>query len=119
MIVFLFLKKKFVKNENLFCSYNIISSLFNQLGLVIKHNKLEVFHFSRSIKNAYSPPLDLRPLGSPLLHPKYTWQYLEFFFNKKLSFHQHIHHYANKVLSMIKGMKILGNSSRGLFPTQK
>ena len=87
MIVFLFLKKKFVKNTNLFCNYKIISSLFNQLGLVIKHNKLEVFHFSRSIKNAYLPPLDLKPLGSLLLHPKYTWQYLEFFFNKKLSFH--------------------------------
>ena len=38
-------------NINLFCSYSIISSLFKQFGLVIEHKKLEVFHFSRSMKN--------------------------------------------------------------------
>ena len=119
MIVCLFLKKKFMKNANLFCSYNIISFLFNQLGLVIKHNKLEVFYFSRSIKNTYSPSLNLRPLGGPLLHPKDTWQYLGFFFYKKLSFHQHIHYYTNKALSIIKGMKMMGNSSREPFPIHK
>ena len=37
-------------NANLFCSYTIISSLFNQFRLVIEHSKLEVFYFSRSTK---------------------------------------------------------------------
>ena len=39
-------KKSYEKsNTNLFCSYNIISSLFNQFSLVIKHDKSEVFLF--------------------------------------------------------------------------
>jgi len=37
-------------NANLFCSYNIILSLFNPFSLVIEHNKLEVFYFSRLTK---------------------------------------------------------------------
>jgi len=51
-------------NKNLFCSYSIISSLF---GLKTKHNKLKVFHFSKSTKNYKPPLLDLRLLGGPLL----------------------------------------------------
>jgi len=31
----------------LFCSYNIISFLFNQFGLIIEHRKSKVFYFSR------------------------------------------------------------------------
>jgi len=47
-------------NTNIFCSYNIISSLFNQFGLVIKYDKSEVFYFSRSTSNPYIPLLDLQ-----------------------------------------------------------
>ena len=96
-------------------SYNsIISSLFNQFGLAIKHNRSGVFHFSRS-KNIIDPsPLDLRSAGSAILRSKDTWQYLEFFFDIKLSFQQHICYYANKALSTIKGIKMLSNSTRGL-----
>ena len=46
--LFIFQEKSYKKlNKNLFCNYNIIFSLFNQFGLVIKHDKLEIFHFSR------------------------------------------------------------------------
>ena len=53
MMVFLFLREKSYKksNINLFCNYSIIFSLFKQFGLVIEHNKSEIFHFSRSMKN--------------------------------------------------------------------
>ena len=61
---------------NLLCSYNIISSLFKQFGLVIKHDKYKVFHFSRSTKNFNLSPLDLRPLEGTILKPKGIWQYL-------------------------------------------
>jgi len=37
-----------VSNSHLFCSYNIMSSLLKQFGLVIKYRKTEVFHFSIS-----------------------------------------------------------------------
>ena len=47
------------------------------------------------------------------------WWYLGFIFNRKLSFCQHIDFYMNKAISTVKSMKILGNLSRGLIPTQK
>jgi len=47
-----------------------ILSLLNQFGLVIKHNKLEVFHFSRLTKNINPSLLDLRPLENSILQPK-------------------------------------------------
>ena len=70
-------------------------------------------------KNNNLYPLDLRLLRSPLLKPKNTWRYLGFFFNKKLFFHQYIHYYANKALSTIKGIKMLGNLTRGVSLTHK
>ena len=57
-------------NADLFSSYNIISSLFNQFRLVIKHNKSEFFHFSRATKNYNPQLLDLSPLGGSLPIPK-------------------------------------------------
>ena len=57
-------------NANIFSSYSIISFLFEQFGLMIEHNKLEMFYFSRSTKNYNFSPLDLGLLGGPLLQPK-------------------------------------------------
>ena len=78
-----------------------------------------MFHFSRVHGTFNPPPLDLSPLDGPTLSPKPSWHYLEFIFNRKLSFHNHINFYANKAILMIKCMKILGNSTRGLNPCQK
>lgn len=36
-----------VSNENLFYSYNVISTLLTKFGLIMEHRKTEVFHFSR------------------------------------------------------------------------
>jgi len=46
-------------NSYLFCSYNIISFLFKQFGLVIEHGKSEVFYFSRLHRLFNLPLLDL------------------------------------------------------------
>ena len=78
-----------------------------------------MFHFSRSQGVFNSPPLDLTPLGGPILHSKNTWYYLRFIFNQKLLFQQHINFYTNNTISTIKCMKMLGNSLRGLNPIQK
>ena len=78
-------------NENLFCSYSIISSLF-------KHKKSEIFHFSRSTKNFNPSSLDCGLLGGSILWPKKNQRYLGFIFNRKLSFWQHICFYSNKAL---------------------
>ena len=106
-------------NANLFCCYNIILSLLMKYGLVVEHGKTDIFHFSRSHGLFNPPPLDLSPLGGLVLLPKDTWNYLGFIFNHKLNFRNHIDFYANKAISIIKCMKLLGNSSRGINLLQK
>ena len=59
-----------ISNVNLFCSYNIILSFLTRFGLVIKHDKTEIFYFSRS-HGAFNPSLlDLMSLSGPILLPK-------------------------------------------------
>jgi len=108
-----------VSNTNFFCSYNIVSNLLTKFGLVIEHGKTEVFHFSRQRGEFNPPPLDLTPIGGSVLHPKDSWQYLGFYFNRKLLFKHHINFYSHKAISTVKCMKMLGNLSRGLIPLQK
>ena len=68
-------------NSQLFCSYNVLSNLLTDFGLVIEHGKTEIFHFNRS-HGAFNPPLlNLTPLGGPILYPKDSWKYLGFFFD--------------------------------------
>jgi len=106
-------------NACLFSSYNVALTLLSKFGLQVEHSKTEAFHFSRAYSTFNPPPLDLSPIGSPLLVPKDTWKYLGFIFDRKLCFHKHINYYANKAISMVKCMKIIGNSTRGLIPQQK
>jgi len=56
-----------ISNSQLFCSYNILSSLLDKFGLNIEHSKTETFHFNRSHGTFNPPPLDLSPLGGPVL----------------------------------------------------
>ena len=108
-----------VSNANLFCSYNIVSNLLTKFGLVMKHRKTEVFHFSKQRGEFNPPPLDLTPIGGLVLHPKDSWWYLGFYFDHKLLFKHHIDFYSCKAISTVKYMKMLGNLSRGLIPLQK
>jgi len=62
------------------------NSFFGQFGLMIKHGKSEVFHFSRSIKNFNPLLLDLSLLRGSILQAKDNLRYLEFIFDRKLSF---------------------------------
>ena len=108
-----------ISNSQLICSYNVLLGLLKKFGLSIEHSKTETFHFDRSHRTFNLPPLNLLPLGRPILHPKSTWKYLRFIFNRKLAFHQHIDFYSNKAIFTVKCMKILGNSTRGIDPIQK
>ena len=68
-------------NSQLFCSYNILSNLLTDFGLVIEHGKTEIFHFNR-LHGAFNPSLlNLTPLRGPILCPKNFWKYLGFFFD--------------------------------------
>ena len=62
-------------------AYVILFVLFAALGLVLEHDKTELFHFDRSHSN-HNPPLDLgyAPYtGDRLLTPKTYWRYLGLF----------------------------------------
>ena len=102
----------------LLCSYNIMSKILLNTGLVIEHNKTELFHFMRA-RHPSNPFIDLSSIRGPIISPKPILQYLGFYFDCKLNFNYHIYLYAMKWLSTLSTIKILGNSSRGLFPIQK
>ena len=59
-----------ISNMQLFCSYNVLLELLKKFGLSIEHSKTETFHFNRSHGTFNPPPLDLSPLGGPVLYPK-------------------------------------------------
>ena len=106
-----------ISNSHLYCSYNVLSKLLDSFGLIIKHSKTEIMHFSQPQGLFNPPPLNLSPLGGPILWPKDSWKYLGF--NCKLLFHKHIDFYTNKAMSTVKCMKLLGNLSWGISPIQK
>ena len=60
-------KSIFISNSQLFYSYNILSNLLTDFGLVIEHGKTEIFHFNRSHREFNPPSLNLSPLGGPVL----------------------------------------------------
>ena len=64
----------------LLSSYNMISKIFSDTGLVMEHNKSEVFYFIQAC-NLLNPPINLTLVGGPILHPKSIWRYLGFFFD--------------------------------------
>jgi len=69
-----------VLNLNLFYSYHIMTSILERFGLVVEHRKTKIFHFFR-LHGMFNPlPLDLSMLGGPILQPKNSLRYLDFFF---------------------------------------
>ena len=108
-----------ISNACLFSSYNVMTNLLSKFGLIVKHSKTEVFHFTGLQEFFNPPPLDLSPISGHILCLKNLWIYLGFIFDRKLSFHQHIDFYSNKVMLTVKCMKILSNSNYSLNLHQK
>ncbi|KDR74555.1 hypothetical protein GALMADRAFT_141581 [Galerina marginata CBS 339.88] len=102
-------------------AYKVIFELFTQFALVLEHDKSEIYHFDRS-RSDYNSSIDLgfAPFtGATPLKPKPFWRYLGFFFDCKLTFHEHVRFYSTKAFSSVKAMRMLGSSTRGLEPTEK
>ena len=98
----------------LYSSYKVVTDLMVTFGLVIEHDKSEIFHFSRT-HNDLNLELDLLAISVPTLKPKIYWRYLGFYFNQHLSFKEHVWYYSTKALSMVKEIGMLGNLFRGLL----
>ncbi|CAA7270658.1 unnamed protein product [Cyclocybe aegerita] len=108
-------------NVGLRKAYKIIYLLFVAFALVLEHDKTELFHFSRR-RDAYNPSLDLGyapHTGATPLKPKTFWRYLGFYFDRGLTFHEHVRYYATKAFTTVQAMRMLGNSTRGLSPKQR
>ena len=96
-----------------------MTKLLEKFGLIVEYSKTEIFHFNRS-QGVFNPPFfNLILLGRSILWPNDLWKYLGFIFNRKLTFHQHVNFYANKLISTVKYMKLLSNSNCGINPLQK
>ncbi|CAA7267561.1 unnamed protein product [Cyclocybe aegerita] len=108
-------------NVGLRKAYKIIYLLFVAFALVLEHDKTELFHFSCR-RDTYNPLLDLGyalHTGTTPLKPKTYWRYLGFYFDRGLTFHEHVRYYATKVFTTVQAMRMLGNSTRGLSPKQR
>ncbi|CAA7270653.1 unnamed protein product [Cyclocybe aegerita] len=108
-------------NVGLRKAYKIIYLLFVAFALVLEHDKTELFHFSHR-RDAYNPSLDLGyapHTGATPVKPKTYWRYLGFYFDRGLTFHEHVRYYATKAFTTVQAMRMLGNSTRGLSPKQR
>ena len=117
-IPFLIFFLSFVDNGLLIYQENQMQIFFVVINLGLSLSMISL-KFFRATKNFNSLPSDLRSSGGIVLRPKDIWWYFGFFFNRKLSFWYHTHHYTNKLLSIINCIKMLRNSTRGLSPVYK
>ncbi|CAA7269302.1 unnamed protein product [Cyclocybe aegerita] len=109
-------------NVGLRKAYKIINLLFVAFTLVLEHNKDKLFHFLPQ-RDTYNPSLDLGytpHTGATPLKPKTYWRYLGFYFDCRLTFHEHVHYYATKAFTTVQAMRMLGNCGlealAGLIP---
>jgi hypothetical protein len=98
----------------------IMHEIFTAVGLVMEHDKNELFHFTRA-RTGWDRPIDLgfAPFTDETpLEPKQFWRYLDFF-DCKLTFQEHVRYYTTKSFTTVTAMRMLGNSARGLSPKNK
>jgi hypothetical protein len=101
--------------------YGIVFNLFDRFGLVLEHDKSELFHFTHKHRDT-NPPLALGwgPFTEETpLKPKEHWRYLGFFFDQHLLFHEHVCFYTTKAISTVHAMEMLGNLFHRLSPQQR
>ncbi|KAB5588203.1 RNA-directed DNA polymerase from transposon BS [Ceratobasidium theobromae] len=103
------------------CISNLIHDIHDptdalrDLGLLAKMSKTELIHFARTshcmTKNL---PVCLRDQAKDIVHPSKWVRWLGFFLDCHLNFKTHIEQLATWAKSMLGGMKMLGNTIRGL-----
>jgi hypothetical protein len=97
--------KSFSSNlELLKKAYWVVDDLLRSFGLVLEHDKSEIFHFTRAHHDLL---LSLALDASTRLVPKTFWCYLDFFFDRSLSFREHVHYYSTKAFSTVLAMRML------------
>ena len=97
-------------------AYQVIFECTEDAGLVLEHDKTELFHFAKT-EGVPNPPIDLgyapHTGDTPLFAKKY-WRYLDFYLDRQLSFKEHLSVYTTKALTSVNALGMLDNSARWL-----
>src|SRR5262245_56627466 len=100
---------KYQLTQKITRSYHSFVNILWTMGFSVQHSKTEWMGFTRRHND---PPPPLRLSDDITLHAPSSWRYLGFFFDRKLTFKEHVRHYQTKALSTVNCSTILGNSIR-------
>ncbi|KAI0308982.1 hypothetical protein OF83DRAFT_1020406, partial [Amylostereum chailletii] len=98
-------------------AFNTVVGQLRALGLDVDADKTEFIHFTRSKSNpANDPSINIIPLSSPArtVRPLMVIRWLGVFFDRKLTFKDHVDKMAKRAMSTVAGLRILANTIRGL-----
>ncbi|KAI0309158.1 hypothetical protein OF83DRAFT_1041568, partial [Amylostereum chailletii] len=97
--------------------FNTVVGRLRSLGLDVDADKTEFIHFTRSKSNpANDPFINIVPLSSPArtVRSLTVIRWLGVFFDRKLTFKDHVEKMAKCAMSTVAGLRILANTIRGL-----
>ncbi|KAG9225338.1 hypothetical protein CCMSSC00406_0006275 [Pleurotus cornucopiae] len=96
-------------------AFALIKPRLGAIGLATDDDKFDLMHFTRARKPDL-PPVRIPSQGGPgiTVFPKSTMRWLGFFFDRKLTFKEHVKIMCNRALSKLQALRILGNSVRGM-----
>ncbi|KAB5587827.1 Reverse transcriptase from mobile element jockey protein [Ceratobasidium theobromae] len=85
------------------------------MGLSAEHSKTELIHFAKSSRDMTNNlPLVLGDRAEDVIQGANTVRWLGFFLDRRLNFKDHVSRMATRAKCVLGGMKMLGNSLRGL-----
>ncbi|KAB5587878.1 Reverse transcriptase from mobile element jockey protein [Ceratobasidium theobromae] len=101
--------------SNLIDDIHDLTDALGDFGLSAEMSKTELIHFARTshcmTKNL---PVRLGDRAEDIVHPSEWVRWLGFFLDRRLNFKTHVERLATRAKSMLGGMKMLGNTIRGL-----
>ena len=101
---------------SLTAALEIIIASLAKIGMVIDPDKTELIHFSRDPANNNERAHLLFSVAGKALRiiPKKTMRWLGIFFDRKLTFKDHVSIMTNRARSIVNGLRCLSNTIRGL-----
>ncbi|TFK78981.1 hypothetical protein K466DRAFT_506393 [Polyporus arcularius HHB13444] len=76
-------------------------------------------HFISTRLSRSQSPLPLQLDSNTVIQPRNVWRYLGFRLDPKLTFRAHTAYFAERAVTTVNAMLMLGNSNRGLSPMQR
>jgi ribonuclease HI len=102
-------------------AYTAIGKRLRAAGLCTDVAKCELIHFTRRHRDRNHLPSITIPkdngTGNVTIQPSQTIRWLGIWFDAHLNFHEHVRRVTDKAARAVNGLRILGNSIRGLAPS--